>query len=292
MSLDGRADRSGRRAFPPRATRSERRKWRKVMRKLKKAMPSILQEAARAAAEGALQPQTQATDWAARRARSEQCGAKFVYVYICVNGDCKVCTNMVYVGKRCCQDVSATSESAFDNRDGEHMRASGKGVPKFDIHYLLHPMCFWRTMVYFYTGPDGDIPTRMAVAAVEHAIWKLYDAEGMAGVAYPPLVPNSGIYWLVAPLTGGPSLVGMGPLVARPLGDYFCFVLFICPCLGGIFYIDCYARSDRPSGLRSVARPAYCFRPYLRRGDSPLPSAGLLPIERPGAKGLSSLPLR
>lgn len=199
VSLDGRADRSGRRAFPPRATRSERRKWRKVMRKLQTAMPSILQEAARAAAEGALHPQTQATDGAARRARSEQCDAKFVYVYVCVNGDCKVCTNMVYVGERCCQDASATSESAFDNRDGEHIRASGKGVPKFDIHYQRHPMCFWRTMVYFYTGPDGDIPTRMAVAAVEHAIWKLFDAEGMAGLS--SAKPTTSVLPLV-PLVG------------------------------------------------------------------------------------------
>lgn len=39
-----------------------------------------------------------------------------------------------------------------------------------------------------YTGPDEDIPTRTAVAAVEHAIWKLLDAEGMAGLnsARPP----------------------------------------------------------------------------------------------------------
>lgn len=96
-------------------------------------------------------------------------------------------------------------------------------------------------------------------------------------VAYPPTVPISCNYGQVAPLTGGPSLVGLGPLVARPLGDYFCSALFICPCFGGIFYIVCYARSDRPSGLRSVARPAYCFARYRRRGGSPLPFGLLAP---------------
>lgn len=35
--------------------------------------------------------------------------------------------------------------------------------------------------------------------------------------SYRPFVPNSGTYGLVAPLTGISNLIGLEPLVARPL---------------------------------------------------------------------------
>ncbi|KAK1868126.1 hypothetical protein I4F81_010621 [Pyropia yezoensis] len=141
VSLDGQADRSGCHAFPPGATRSEKRKWRKVMRLLKRAMPTILEEAARAAAEGAQHPQTVATDPAARK-------------------------------------------RAFNSRDDVHYDAvdTQDTPPPFDIHYRRHPKDFWRTIVYYYTGPDGDIPIRMAVAAVERAVYRLLEGHGMAAL--------------------------------------------------------------------------------------------------------------
>ncbi|KAK1870186.1 hypothetical protein I4F81_012648 [Pyropia yezoensis] len=198
VSLDGKADRSGRRAFPPGATRSEKRKWRKTMRLLKKAMPSIMEAAARAAADGALHSQTLATDEAARRARSEARGAKLVYVYVYVKSECKTCRGMVYVGKRCAEDYAAlspTAERGFDVRDDKHRYVigignSGRQPTKLDTHYQKHPpMSFWRTLVYSYVGPHGDLPTRMAVAAVERAVWKVLDDAGMTGLnsALPPI---------------------------------------------------------------------------------------------------------
>lgn len=181
VSLDGRADRLGRRSFPPGATLSEKRNWRKAMRLLKKAMTSILEEAARAAAEGALHSQTLSTDEAARRARSEAGGATLVYIYVFVKGDCKTCLVMGYVGKRCTKDYAVslpTVERGFDTRDNKHrpVRSTGncnigRQPPKFDTHYRKHPpMSFWRTLVSSYVGPHGDLPTCMAVAAVERAV--------------------------------------------------------------------------------------------------------------------------
>ncbi|KAK1859883.1 hypothetical protein I4F81_002475 [Pyropia yezoensis] len=200
VSLDGRADRSGCHAFPPGATRSEKRKWRKAMRVLKTAMPTILEEAARAAAEGAQHPQTVATDPAARKVRSEESKAKFVYVYVYVKRRCKTCVNAVYAGKRSCLDTFSftTVQRAFNSRDDTHYDAvdTHDTPPPFDIHYRRHPKDFWRTIVYYYTGPDGDIPIRMAVAAVERAIYRLLEACGMAAlnkltptVSAVPLVP-------------------------------------------------------------------------------------------------------
>ncbi|KAK1865044.1 hypothetical protein I4F81_007579 [Pyropia yezoensis] len=204
VSLDGQADRSGRHAFPPGATRSEKRKWRKVMRMLKKAMPTILEEAARAAAEGVLHPQTVATDPAARKVRSEESRAKFVYVYVHVKkGGCKTCVNAVYCGRRCYLDtkVMTTVQGAFNNRDIAHHEAvaGGDNPTPFDIHYRRHPKAFWRTIVYYYTGPDGDIPIRMAVAAVERAVYRLLEGHGIAALnnntpslSAVPLVPIVG----------------------------------------------------------------------------------------------------
>eukprot|EP00170_Pyropia_yezoensis_P002307 contig_9675_g2311 len=93
-------------------------------------------------------------------------------------------------------------QGAFNNRDIMHydsVSVGGKPPPPFDIHYRRHPKHFWRTIVYYYTGPDGDIPIRMAVAAVEYAIWELFHAHGMAAmnsmtpsVSAVPLVPIVG----------------------------------------------------------------------------------------------------
>ncbi|KAK1858572.1 hypothetical protein I4F81_001173 [Pyropia yezoensis] len=205
VSLDGQADRSGCHAFPPGATRSVKRKWRKVMRLLKRAMPTILEEAARAAAEGAQHPQTVATEPAARKVRSEESKAKFVYVYVYVKRRCKTCVNAVYDGKRCYLDTltMATVQSAFNERDRAH-RDAVPGADRyhatlFDTHYQRHPKDFWRTIVYYYTGPDGDIPIRLAVTAVDQAVYRVLEEHGMAAlnnkrpsVSAVPLVPIVG----------------------------------------------------------------------------------------------------
>lgn len=161
------------------------------MQILKKAMRSILEEAARAAADGALHPQTLVTDEAARWARSEARGARLVYIYVYVNDGCKTCLGMGYVGKRCAEDYAVplpTAERGFDTRDNNHRHMLGIGnigrqPTKFDTHYQKHPpMSFCRTLVYSYVGPHGDLPTRIVVAAVERAVWKVLDDAGMAGL--------------------------------------------------------------------------------------------------------------
>ncbi|KAK1861109.1 hypothetical protein I4F81_003693 [Pyropia yezoensis] len=170
------------------------------MRLLKKAMPTIQEEAALAAAEGAQHPQTVATDPAARKVRSEESGAKFVYVYVYVKGRCKTCVNAVYGGKRCYLDTitMATVQCAFNERDRAHRDAVAERghTTLFDTHYRRHPKEFWRTIVYYYTGPDGDIPIRMAVTAVEQAVYRVLEEHGMAAlnnkrpsVSAVPLVP-------------------------------------------------------------------------------------------------------
>lgn len=173
------------------------------MRLLKRAMPTILEEAARAAAEGAQHPQTVATDPAARKVRSEESRGKLVYVYVYVKGRCKTCVKAVYVGKRSCLDTFSftTVQRAFNSRDDVHYDAvdTQDTPPPFDIHYRRHPKDFWRTIVYYYTGPDGDIPIRMAVAAVERAIYRVLEGHGMAALnnntpslSAVPLVPIVG----------------------------------------------------------------------------------------------------
>lgn len=84
-------------------------------------------------------------------------------------------------------------------------------------------------------------------------------------MAYSPLVPNSAIYGLVARLTSGPNTAGLRPLLARSVGDYFVWNCLPALYLDGSFVLF--------ATLVAISRAC---------------QAGLLPIELPGDKGLSS----
>lgn len=178
VTMDGVADAKGDHGFPVGATDEQKRRWRNAMAVVQKAMQNLLSSARLASTTGLAHPQTLAMHPDAKRGWSEAHGAKFVYVYAHVQGECKACRDKVYVGKLC--NMSAT-EVGFRERDmGHHQSTNHCHPPLFDKHYREHPLKFWRTVVYSYEGPNGELPTRMAVSRVEHDLWAVFAEEGRA----------------------------------------------------------------------------------------------------------------